>query len=111
MPLPIATLQGSRLILREVVPGDRESYLSNAGQAEANWGFGGGKDRVGPKTQEQADRWLKGRTGWMRWLMTVDGRPIGTVSLHDIVESDRRATLAIGIWNSTDMDRGLVLRQ
>ena len=66
IPFPIPTLQGSRLILREVTPGDRGSYLSNAGQAEANWGFGGEKINVGPKTQEQADRWLKGRPGWMR---------------------------------------------
>jgi len=39
--------------LRAVIPADRETYLAYGGQAEANWGFGGGKDGVRPKTPEQ----------------------------------------------------------
>ena len=106
MPFPIPTLVGARVTLREVIPEDRQSYLAHAGQAEAIWGFGGEMKDVGPKTPEQADRWLKGRPGWMRWVITVNGRHIGTVSLHDLVESDRRATLAVGIMSASDMNQG-----
>lgn len=62
---------------------------------------------VRPKTPEQADRWLEGRPGWMRWMITVEEeRRIGTVSFHQIGEPDRRATLAIGIMSAADMDQG-----
>ena len=107
MTTSVPTLKGERVTLRGVVPEDRDSYLANAGQAEATWGFGGGKDDIGSRTPEQADRWLEGRPGWLRWMITVEGgRRIGTVSFHDISEPDRRATLAIGIMSADDMDRG-----
>ncbi|MCH8910523.1 MAG: GNAT family N-acetyltransferase [Chloroflexi bacterium] len=106
MSFPIPALKGQRVILREVIPEDRVSYLAHAGEREAAWGFGGEMKDVGPKAPEQADRWLKGRPGWMHWVITVDGRHIGTVSLHDLVESDRRVTLAIGIMSAGDMNQG-----
>ena len=60
-----------------------------------------------PKTPEQADRFLKGRPGWMHWAITVDGRFIGSVSFHDIEETDWRARLAIGILRADEMNRSL----
>lgn len=56
MTFSIPTLNGSRVTLRAVIPADRETYLAYGGQAEANWGFGGGKDGVRPKTPGQSGR-------------------------------------------------------
>lgn len=107
MPLSIPLLTGERVMLRDKIPGDRENYLATGGQAEAIWGFGGDMKDVRPKTSEEADRFMKGRPGWMTWMIVLnDGRGIGSVSLHDIVETDRNAMLAIGISSADDMDRG-----
>ena len=107
MTTHIPTLTGERITLRDKIPEDRESYLATGGQAEAIWGFGGDAKGVRPKTSEEADRWMEGRPGWMRWMITLkDGRRIGTVSLHNIEEADRRATLAIGISSAEDMSQG-----
>ncbi len=107
MTFSIPTLNDSRVTLREVIPADRETYLVYGGQADANWGFGGRKETARPKTPEQADRFLKGRPGRMRWAITVDGRFIGAVSFHDLEETHRRARLVIGIMRADDMNRGL----
>jgi RimJ/RimL family protein N-acetyltransferase len=106
MTTPVKTLNGQRVVLRAKIPADRESYLAGAGQVDAVWGFGGSTRDIPPKTDEDADRWLAGRTGWMTWVITVDGRHIGTVSLHDISEADQHATLAIGIMSADDMNKG-----
>jgi RimJ/RimL family protein N-acetyltransferase len=103
----ITTLTSKRLTLRDKLPEDKESYLVTAGQAEAVWGFGGDANDIRQKNPKDADAWMNGRPGWMRWMITVkDGRRIGTVSLHDIEETDRRATLAIGISSAQDMNQG-----
>lgn len=106
MATPVKTLNGRRIILRAKIPADRESYLAGAGQAEAIWGFGGSIKNLRPKTDEEADRWMVARPGWMTWVITVEGRHIGTVSLHDISEADQHATLAIGIMSTDDMNQG-----
>lgn len=107
MNLEIPTLKGERLILRDKIPSDRENYLATGGQAEAIWGFGGDMKDVRPKTPEEADRFMEGRPGWMTWMMVLnDGRRIGSVSFHDIVETDRNAMLALGISSADDMNRG-----
>jgi RimJ/RimL family protein N-acetyltransferase len=107
MTSSIPTLQGERITLREKIPSDRDDYLANAGQAEASWGFGGNKKDVRPKTPEEADRWMLGRPGWLTWTIALkDGRRIGSISFHNIVESDRNAMLAIGISSADDMDHG-----
>ena len=108
-PDSLSTLTGNRLLLRNKLPEDRESYLKTSGQAEAIWGFGGSKKDVRPRTSEEADAFMRGRHGWMTWTMALKeerGRRIGSISFHDIVDSDRRATLAIGISLASDMDKG-----
>ena len=106
MNVVIPTLKGPNVTLRDIIPSDRASYLANAGQAEANWGFGGPTDQIGPRSEEAADRFLTGRPGWMHWVITVNDRHIGTVSLHDFDESDQHATLALGIMSAKDMGHG-----
>ncbi|MDA1280644.1 MAG: GNAT family protein [Chloroflexi bacterium] len=106
MSASVPTLSGESVTLRTVVAADRDSYLAHAGGVETIWGFGGGKADAGKKTPEQADRWLGGRPGWMRWAITVDNRHIGTISLHDISEPNQRATLAMGIMRAEDMNKG-----
>jgi RimJ/RimL family protein N-acetyltransferase len=109
MPDSIPTLEGERIILRDKVPEDRENYLATGGQPEAIWGFGGNKNDVRAKTQEEADRFMEGRPGWVTWMIALNDSQndrIGSISFHDIVEQDRRATLAIGISSASDMNRG-----
>ena len=107
MKFEIPTLNGDRLVLRDKIPVDRDNYLATGGQAEAIWGFGGDMNDVRPKTPEEADRFMEGRPGWMTWMIALgDGRRIGSVSFHDILEADRQAMLAIGISSADDMDHG-----
>ncbi len=107
MPFSIPTLESERLILRDRLPEDRQNYLETGGQAEAIWGYGGDVKDARPKTPEEADRWMEGRPGWMTWMIALhDGRRIGSVSFHDIVESDQKATLAIGFSSASDMNQG-----
>jgi RimJ/RimL family protein N-acetyltransferase len=107
MPISIPTLHGERITLRDKIPSDRDNYLATGGQTEAMWGFGANMKDVRPKTPEGADRWMLGKPGWMTWEIALnDGRRIGSIHFHDIVESDRNAMLAIGISSADDMDQG-----
>ena len=103
----LPTLTGIRLLLRNKLPHDRQSYLETSGQPEAIWGFGGSKKDARPRTSEEADAFMQGRPGWMTWTIAlVEGRRIGSISFHDILESNRRATMAIGISLASDMNKG-----
>ncbi|SFI28321.1 GNAT family N-acetyltransferase [Jannaschia pohangensis] len=57
-------------------------------------------------TEARAQSWLAEQRQAMAWMITIDGRLLGTVRLHSHVQADRRAQIAIGLLDSANLGHG-----
>jgi RimJ/RimL family protein N-acetyltransferase len=102
--LPV--LRGRRVLLRRVEERDKRDRLASGRDAEAVRMYGGDYRELAPFTAEDVERWYQHQLQPYVWVIEVDGRCIGGVSLHSVNPADRRAQVAIGIHDPAMRDRG-----
>ena len=59
-------------------------------------------------TGDLAERWLQGTMNHPNaWVIEEDGKLVGGVGLNNLDKADRRARLAIGLFNERHLGRGI----
>lgn len=95
------TLCGKRVILRAVRETDQELF-----EADRSAEF---LRMVGENQQDSASdkrAFENALSNPLHWAVTTNGRCIGVAFLHSLVETDQRARYAIGIFQSSDWNKG-----
>jgi RimJ/RimL family protein N-acetyltransferase len=102
----LPTLTGKRVTLRRPRKEDFEARLRLENDAEIIRMYGGNRSDLRPITEEAAKRWV-GRLldHDYAWIIEA-GTLIGHVRLDRVHLRDRRASLAIGIDDSTQLGKG-----
>jgi RimJ/RimL family protein N-acetyltransferase len=101
------TIRGTRILLRRVQERDKRDRLAAGRDAEAVRMYGGDDRNLAPFTGDDAERWyLQQLHQRYAWVIEVDRRCIGGISLHSVVPADRRAQVAIGIHVPEMRNRG-----
>ncbi len=106
MSRAVPTLRGKSVLIRPVRESDKGTYQAIAGHPDLVRAFGGNASQAGPRSAEDAERFLRSHPDSARWAIERDGAMIGTVRLHHIEEPDQRARLAIGIYQPDNWNRG-----
>lgn len=103
----VPALTGSTVRLREPRPSDIEDRQRCARDPEFLRMMGEAAGPAGPTTADEARAWYEAvRRSPFGWAIERDGRCIGAISLENIKEHDRRASLSIGIFDPAARDRG-----
>lgn len=101
-------LKGETITLRPASFDDVDARLSLGNPAEIVEMFGIGRDDVTPLTREGAVQWVQGLVVHPHaWIIEFQGRPIGDIRLDRLVAIDRRASMAIGIYDPQLLGKGL----
>jgi RimJ/RimL family protein N-acetyltransferase len=94
--------------LRAPVPAAAEARAALGISAEINLMYGFVSDTPEAMTSARAERWLQGILNQPNaWIVEEDGMLVGGGGLNDINEADRRARLAIGMFNERHIGRGI----
>lgn len=94
--------------LRDPIDTDAQVHFSFPPVAEIVRMYGGETTNLPKPNLVQSKRWLE----WLRGhpfskIIVCDGEPVGHVRLHDLVVSDKRASLAIGLFSEAHLGRGI----
>jgi RimJ/RimL family protein N-acetyltransferase len=99
-------LSGPNVILRPARAGDIDAFLALESDPQIHEMFGGSRDTFSPMTREIAEsivsRLIQHPFAWV----IEQGRVIGEVRLDRVDLNDRRASLAIGIFDGHCLGRG-----
>src|SRR5918911_1682702 len=99
-PLSRPRLVGGQVLLRSPQPEDVETRVCYGGHPEIVRMYGGSLQEPAPISHEAAQRWYATVCADpLAWVIEVDGCCVGVVRLHSLVEQDRRARLAIGLFH------------
>ena len=103
--LPV--LRGKRVLLRPPREEDFEARFRLGTDAEIFRMYGGNQSDVRPMTEEAAKRWVRRLVNHdYAWIIEA-GTLIGEIRLDRVDLRDRRASLAIGIEDTTQLGKGL----
>src|SRR6516162_1889719 len=105
--LSLPVLAGKRVTLRRAHPDDYEARLRLGTDTEIIRMYGGSRDDVRPMTEEAARRWVQGLLEQDYARVIEVGTPIGQIRLDRVDLRDRRASLAVGIEDRTQLGIGL----
>ncbi len=101
-------LRGACVLLRPPAPSDKTDRLRCGRDPELHRMWGGDTRISLPFTAEDADRWYsKNAEDPLRWVIEFQGRAIGELRLHSLDTTDRRARLAVGIFDAGCWGHGL----
>ena len=101
-------LQGKNLQLRVASIDDVEARLSLGNHAAVIEMFGVSRSDVRPITKDEAARWVQRLIDHPNaWMIDVHGRLIGEIRLGNVDTHDRRASMAIGIFDPQLLCKGL----
>ncbi|CTQ50703.1 GNAT family N-acetyltransferase [Jannaschia donghaensis] len=103
---PPLTLTGPRVTLRAPVDADARARMALGYDPGILQAYGQDIAATAAFTPERSESWLAEQRGAGAWMITVDDVLIGTVRLHSPVEADRRAQIAIGLLDATQLGRG-----
>lgn len=106
MDFSAVSYTGELVAIRALRPSDKPEYRKHGGHPEAIRLYGGDPSTGGPRTEEQANRWLQGRPGSIKWGIERGCHIIGIARLDDVNETDRNARFAIGIWLPENWGKG-----
>ncbi|MEM9755011.1 MAG: GNAT family protein [Pseudomonadota bacterium] len=108
MPTYPPRLDGDRVRLRPFRDSDVAERLALGRSPEIVRSFGGNPDDLGPYSEADARHWVERNLGHpTAWAIEVQGKMVGELRLDDIDTRDRRARLAIGIYDEAQLGRGL----
>lgn len=103
--LPI--LRGERLTLRRPREEDFKARLALGTNAEIFRMYGGNRSELRSMTEDRAKRWVQRLLDQdYAWIIEADGL-IGEIRLDRVDLRDRRASLAIGIEDASQLGKGL----
>ena len=100
-------LVGINVVLRPPEAADAVARQALGSDPEIHRMFGGSQSDLVPHSAQQATGWLKGlQEHPYAWIIEVGRRMIGEIRLDRLDMGDRRATLAIGIFDPEALGRG-----
>jgi RimJ/RimL family protein N-acetyltransferase len=103
----MALLQGTGLLLRPASPNDAAARLLGT-DAEIARMFGVSRSDAKPMTRDAAEEWAQSQAkNPYAWMIEVERQLIGEIKLHTLNLQDRRASMAIAIYNPALLGKGL----
>jgi RimJ/RimL family protein N-acetyltransferase len=103
----VPVLKGKRVTLRRPREEDFEARLRLGTDAEIWRMYGGNRSDMRPMTEEAAKRWVQRLLDQdYAWIIEA-GSLIGAIRLHRVDLRDKRASLAIGIEDASQLGKGL----
>ncbi len=106
MPRDVPRLEASRVVLRPLREDDKIAKLAIPRDAEYVRLNGGDPSEAGPRSPRDVDDWYESRPDSLRWIIEVDERLIGELRFDHFKPDGHYATLAIGIWEPSNWNRG-----
>jgi RimJ/RimL family protein N-acetyltransferase len=104
----MVNLKGENVNLRPASSEDVDARLSLGNHAEIIELFGVSRDDVKPLTRDGASRWLQKLIGNPNsWIIEVHNRLVGEIRLDNLDSRDRRASMAVGIFDPELLGKGL----
>lgn len=101
-------LEGTNLRLRQATTDDVDARLSLGNHAEIAEMFGVSRSASRPLTADGAARWVRRLFDQSHaWVIEVQGRLIGEIRLDNVDLHDRRASMAVAIFDPTLLGKGL----
>lgn len=105
MSLPI--LEGRNVRLRPPCADDADTRFALGTNAEIAEMYGVNKEDIKPITREGAALWVQGLADHPHgWVIEINGAFAGIIRLDNVNRQDRRATMAIGIYNPALLGKG-----
>jgi [ribosomal protein S5]-alanine N-acetyltransferase len=102
------TLTGDRVTLRDFIARDALDRLALGQSPEIIHMFGADPLTVGQLSEESCKDWIRGLSGHpFAWAIEHTGKWIGEIRLDALDERDRRARLAVGLYDSKLLGRRL----
>lgn len=104
----VPVLIGAAVTLRPPQPGDAAGRLVLGNDPDIMHMFGAGPTGWSPMTEARAARWVeKVASHPHAWMIEHDGRLLGEVRLDALDPDDKRARLAIGLYDPAKLGSGL----
>ena len=101
-------LRGTHILLRPPVPSDKADRLRCGRDPEFRHMVGGDTRINPPFAAEEANRWYsENASDPLCWVIEFQGRAVGGIRLHSLDTADRRARLAVGIFDAGCWGQGL----
>ncbi|KJF74622.1 GNAT family N-acetyltransferase [Agrobacterium arsenijevicii] len=101
-------LEGVRVRLRPASTDDAEARFALGMDSNIIRMFGVNLADAKPMTKDAAEQWAQGQArNPNAWIIEVEGRLVGEIKLHSINAQDRRASMAIGIYDRTLLGLGI----
>jgi [ribosomal protein S5]-alanine N-acetyltransferase len=102
------TLSGKSVTLRAPKPGDVADRLALGRAPEVMRMFGVDSSVLPRLTEGAAKRWIDSLAAHPHaWVVEHEGRLLGEIRLDDLDEHDRRARLAVGLYDPAKLGVGL----
>ncbi len=100
-------LKGRNITLRKARPEDADARLALGSDPHIHEMFGGSRETLAPITTPDAAAWVR-HLAEHPFAWVIEHRvPIGEIRLDRLDKQDRRASLAIGIFDPTSLGKGL----
>ncbi|PTE17543.1 GNAT family N-acetyltransferase [Cereibacter changlensis JA139] len=104
----VPELEGDRVRLRPFRRSDIAGRLALGRSPEIVRCFGGNADDLPPFSENEARQWVERNLAHpLCWAVEVDGRLLGEARLDGLNSHDRRARLAAGLYDVSQLGRGL----
>jgi RimJ/RimL family protein N-acetyltransferase len=101
-------LNGLNIVLRPPCAADIEARLALGRDAHIAEMFGAPREDARAMTRDEAAQWVQKLQGQSyAWVIETDGALIGEIRLDRVDARDRRASMAIGIYDRAYLGRGL----
>lgn len=101
-------MDGPHVRLRPATADDAAARFSLGNIPDIVRMFGVSHSDTKPMTMDAAEAWARGQaTNPHAWIIEVAGRLIGEIKLHSISAQDRRASMAIAIYDPQQLGKGL----
>jgi RimJ/RimL family protein N-acetyltransferase len=101
-------LYGPNIVLRPPCEADIEARLALGRNADIAEMFGASRQTLRPMTRDDAAQWVQSLQGQSYgWVIETEGSLIGEIRLDRVDARDRRASMAIGIYDPAYLGRGL----
>lgn len=100
-------MEGPRLRLRRAVADDAAARFSLGRNEEIERMFGVSVGDTQSMTMDEAEAWARARSANPYvWIIEVAGHLIGEIKLHSVNARDRRASMAIAIYDPQQLGKG-----
>ena len=101
-------LVSQRVRLRPASLDDAEARLALGADVDIAEMFGVSRSDAKPMTKDGALKWAKGQAeNPHAWIIEIEGRLIGEIKLHSFNVHDRRASMAVGIYDPGVLGKGI----